>query len=150
MKFEGALAVILPIETGGRKDGGYTDDPRDPGGETKWGISKRAFPHLDISRLTFMEASVIYRVNYWDAAKCDDVHPPYARLAVFDCAVNQGVGVATGLWEQARGSGEALPIMLALRALRYARSVNFARYGKGWMKRLFLIAIESGKLMPKG
>jgi len=28
-------------------EGGYANDPRDPGGETKYGISKRAYPALD-------------------------------------------------------------------------------------------------------
>ncbi len=42
-------------------EGGYTNDPRDPGGETNWGISKRAYPNLDIKNLAMEEAKRIYK-----------------------------------------------------------------------------------------
>ena len=47
------------------EEGGYVNDPADPGGETKFGISKRAYPQLDIKSLTLDQAKAIYRRDYW-------------------------------------------------------------------------------------
>lgn len=71
-------------------EGGYVNDPSDPGGETKWGISKRAFPELDIRNLTEQQAADIYANHYWDAAGCDGLPLPLCTC-VFDTAVNHGV-----------------------------------------------------------
>jgi hypothetical protein len=60
--FERAVAFVL------RHEGGYVNDPRDPGGETKYGISKRAYPRLDIKGLTEADAKEIYRRDYWEKA----------------------------------------------------------------------------------
>ena len=50
MSFEQAVAMVF------KHEGGYVNDPKDPGGETRWGISKRAYPDVDILRLTEDEA----------------------------------------------------------------------------------------------
>src|ERR1700730_15046728 len=76
-------------------EGGYVNDPADPGGETKWGISKRAYPNLDIANLTPDQASDIYARDYCLAAGCDPLPLPYCTV-VFDSAVNHGVSTATG------------------------------------------------------
>ena len=47
------------------QEGGYANDPVDRGGETKYGISKKAFPHVDIPSLTIEDAKAIYREAYW-------------------------------------------------------------------------------------
>jgi lysozyme family protein len=70
-------------------EGGYVDDPDDRGGETKFGISKKAYPKLDIKNLTLRQASAIYLQDYWDACRCDDMDDMMAVL-VFDAAVNHG------------------------------------------------------------
>jgi lysozyme family protein len=44
-------------------EGGYTDNPKDPGGETNWGISKRSYPSVDIKNLTREQAGVLYPVT---------------------------------------------------------------------------------------
>ena len=72
------------------REGDYVNDPRDPSGETKYGISKRAYPDLDITNLTVDQAKAIYKRDYWDKAKCDEL-PESVALAVFDGAVNHGV-----------------------------------------------------------
>ena len=54
-------------------EGGYTLDPKDPGGETNWGISKRAYPSIDIKNLTREGAKEIYKRDYWDRAQCDKI-----------------------------------------------------------------------------
>jgi len=65
-RFLAFVSMTIAWETGGRKDGGYTNDPRDTGGETKWGISKRAHPSLNIKALTFNDAVRIYKDEYWN------------------------------------------------------------------------------------
>lgn len=85
--FESALPKVL------RYEGGYVNDPNDPGGETNMGISKRAYPNEDIAGMTIERAAVIYKRDYWDAAKCSMVQVALRPL-YFDTAVNCGVGTA--------------------------------------------------------
>lgn len=81
--FEKALQFVLKWE------GGYSNDPNDPGGETKYGISKRSYPELDISKLTLKQAEKIYYENYWLKTGCDQLPYPF-NIVVFDTAVNMG------------------------------------------------------------
>lgn len=86
--FDDAVKIIL------KHEGGYVDHPSDPGGETNYGISKRAYPDEDIANLTVERASELYKRDYWDRIKGDDL--PYAiALCVFDTAVNSGVSRAS-------------------------------------------------------
>jgi len=71
-------------------EGGYVNNPADPGGETKYGISKRAYPAEDIKNLTLDRAKQIYLRDYWGAAGCDAV-PDCIKFDLFDMAVNSGV-----------------------------------------------------------
>ena len=50
-------------------EGGYVNHPSDPGGETKYGISKNTYSDLDIKNLTKDEARQLYRNDYWDKYK---------------------------------------------------------------------------------
>lgn len=84
-------------------EGGYIFHAKDPGGETKWGISKRAYPNLDIKNLTREAAVAIYKRDYWKAVKGDELPDPLA-FQVFDAAVNSGVGRATKWLQQALGT----------------------------------------------
>lgn len=151
MTFDKAVDHIIALE------GGYVNDPRDPGGETKYGISKRSYPNEDIKNLTIARAKEIYRRDYWDKCRCDEL-PPKLAYYVFDAAVNQGVKAAITLLQRTvktkedgvigpatikaaqSANVEAPALYLANRALRYANTNNFAVYGAGWMKRLFLVA----------
>ena len=74
-----------------RWEGGFSDDPYDPGGQTKYGISKAAYPDIDIKSLTKEEATLIYKRDYWNKAGCEKMEKKLA-IAVFDAAVNCGVG----------------------------------------------------------
>lgn len=65
-RFLAFVSMTIAWETGGDKAGGYTNDPKDKGGETKWGISKKSYPHLNIKSLTFNDAMRIYQNDYWD------------------------------------------------------------------------------------
>ena len=81
--FDKALKFVLKWE------GGYSNDPRDPGGETKYGISKRSYPKEDIKNMTLDRAKEIYYQNYWLKAGCDKLPFPF-NIVVFDTAVNMG------------------------------------------------------------
>tara|TARA_Y100001938_G_C8058110_1_gene415647 strand:- start:469 stop:942 length:474 start_codon:yes stop_codon:yes gene_type:complete len=70
-------------------EGGYVNDPSDPGGETKYGISKRAYPDLDIKGLTEQDAIDIYYKDYWIRGKCE-ILPKSIREVYFDMVVNMG------------------------------------------------------------
>lgn len=156
--------VVSPFERAFRivvgEEGGYVNDPRDPGGETKFGISKRAYPDVDIRNLTLDDARAIYRRDYWDRVGGDDL--PYRwALLVFDAAVNQGVDPAIRMMQDALGvmvDGNIGPRtlaaanldddrrparFLALRVFRYQRTKNFDRFGYGWVTRCFVIALEA-------
>ncbi len=74
-------------------EGGYTLDPVDPGGETNFGISKKAYPSMDIKAMTPELARTIYLHDYWQACQCDQLPREFA-IMVFDTAVNQGHTVA--------------------------------------------------------
>lgn len=86
--FDTAVKLIL------KHEGGYVNHPSDPGGETKFGISKRAYPDVDIANLTEECAAELYRKDYWDRIKGDELPYPIA-LCVFDTAVNSGVSRAS-------------------------------------------------------
>src|SRR5688500_3822527 len=72
-------------------EGGYVNDPQDPGGETNWGISKRSYPNVDIKALTRDGAKAIYLADFWNPLADAD---PAIKFQVFDFAVNGGLPVA--------------------------------------------------------
>lgn len=84
MEFHVAINRVLGHE------GGYVNDPSDPGGETKWGISKRSYPHLNIERLTRDEAIHLYKVDFWNKVHTD-VLPDALDFQLLDSAVNSGI-----------------------------------------------------------
>jgi len=155
MTFDLAVQIIIMHE------GDYVNHPKDPGGETRFGISKRAFPNEDITNLTITRAKEIYRQYYWDLCQCESL-PFYARLAVFDCAVNQGATRAVIFLQRSLkvkpdgiigpetlkamanvGQAEFLECYLDLRMKAYANHPQWGVFGKGWMARLFDISFKS-------
>tara|TARA_R100000908_G_C3756416_1_gene151184 strand:- start:7380 stop:7862 length:483 start_codon:yes stop_codon:yes gene_type:complete len=72
------------------KEGGYVNDPDDPGGETKYGISKKAFPKEDIKNLTIVRAKDIYYNKYWKPSKSYLI-PDELQHIYFDMCVNFGI-----------------------------------------------------------
>lgn len=79
-------------------EGGYVSNPKDPGGETKYGISKRAYPNENIKTLTLARAKKIYKRDYWDKVQ-GDRWPYVVAENLFDSAVNSGVKQAI-IWLQ--------------------------------------------------
>ncbi len=91
-KFDLSIPTIL------KHEGGYVNDPDDPGGETNFGISKRQYPKLDIANLTLEQAKVLYQQDYW---KYDDIISQPVATKVFDMAVNMGHGRAHRILQEA-------------------------------------------------
>ncbi len=135
-------------------EGGYTHDPQDPGGETKFGISKRAYPSVDIKALTRDQAVAIYRRDFWDRVQGDKL-PRQVAFQALDAAVNHGTENAVRWMQRAAGVaddgivgpvtlaavGRADPADLVLRLnaqrLRfYARLSTFEAFGRGWVNRV--------------
>lgn len=144
-------------------EGGYVDHPLDPGGATNLGITHRVLSRFrgrgvskaEVRLLSRSEAAEIYRKLYWSPCQCD-ILPNGLDLAVFDCAVNQGVSRAIRFLQKAarvRVDGVLGPITLAavkranstyLLTEFMARRMNhygslrrlFQTFGLGWSRRL--------------
>lgn len=149
--FEKAVNFTLSYE------GGYVNHPADPGGETNFGISKRAYPNLDIKGLTRDKAKEIYKRDYWDVFPMDKL-PVGVRIALFDTAVNCGVSRATKLLQRACMVGEdgvigrttiaaanlpnVVQSLISERIIFYAGLDGFKLFAKGWVKRCVALAKE--------
>ena len=82
-------------------EGGYVNDPLDRGGETKFGISKKAYPELDIANLSLEDARAIYKRDYWDKLRLDELQHPEIAEKIFDMAVNMGCAAAVLILQRA-------------------------------------------------
>lgn len=145
-------------------EGGYVNDPRDPGGETKYGISKRSYPALDIRALTLADAKAIYRRDYWERAQCDKM-PPDLAFDVFDAAVNSGIGQAIRWLQRALGvaddgyvgpltigalsrENDSSAVQARFNGHRLAFMINLSTwqaFGKGWARRIAVNLQSVGK-----
>lgn len=85
-----------------QNEGGYVNDPNDAGGKTKYGISKASYPNEDIANLTLERAKQIYKRDYWNRCKCDQL-PDALSVAVFDFAVNSPAKTAIKKLQKALG-----------------------------------------------
>ena len=98
------------LETILHHEGGYVNHPKDPGGETNFGIAKRSHPDVDIKNLTKDGAKEIYKRDYWDKNKVDDL-PDDLKHIFFDMCVNQGRGTAVKVLQRAiNGKGGDLKV----------------------------------------
>lgn len=151
MNFEDAFQRLIGHE------GGYVNDPRDPGGETKYGISRRSYPGEDIAGMTLERAKEIYLRDYWGPAGCDAA-PAGIKFDLFDMAVNSGVKPAVRTLQRAAGfTDRAVDGVLGPRTLQAVQSVDSARlvarfngarlaymadlsnwpaFGRGWARRI--------------
>ncbi|GBU19676.1 MULTISPECIES: glycoside hydrolase family 108 protein [unclassified Methylobacterium] len=145
-------------------EGGYVNDPRDPGGATMKGVTQRTYdgyrkrlglPSRPVSQITSAEVGEIYRRQYWAAVRGDEL-PAGIDYVLFDGAVNSGpvqsikwlqralgVSVDGVLGEATVAAAEAYPDHDALVAAILARRLAFLRslktwgaFGKGWGRRV--------------
>ena len=149
--FDRAFSYLLSVE------GVYSNDPRDPGGATKYGISSKAYPSEDIKNLDATKARLIFQRDYWNKLNCDGIPYPL-NIYLFDSAVNQGITSAIKTLQKVLGVtvdgiqgsetmgavGLSTPthatMFLVERALTYSSLAGFNTYGRGWIKRLFILA----------
>lgn len=158
--FDEAFRIVVGHE------GGYVDDPRDPGGRTKFGISQRSYPNLDIGALTLDDAKRIYKRDFWERAHCHIMDPGLA-LIVFDAAVNNGVGQAARWLQAALGvtvdgvigpatraalaqanAEEVLTELHASRIYMMAGLSTWKTFGRGWSRRLARLPYQAARMEP--
>jgi hypothetical protein len=129
-KFEMAIDFVLPAE------GGYVNDPADPGGETNFGISKRKYPDINIKDLTVAGAITIYRRDYWDRNSLDKYNLPLSIVA-FDSYVQHRPTVAQGMLDFA---GDSWQRLITARRDFYgnliAKDPSLVKFLRGWTIRL--------------
>lgn len=135
-------------------EGGYVNNPADPGGETKWGISKRSYPQINIVALTRDQAIDIYKRDFWQRINADELYDGVAYQTL-DFAINSGISTAVralqralnvaddGHWgpvtsSAAKSMPESDQIMRII-----AERIDFMRklkswptFGSGWMARM--------------
>jgi lysozyme family protein len=169
VSFDRAFAYVVSPAV----EGEFSDDPDDRGnwtsgvigqGElkgTKFGISAMSYPELDIRNLTIGQAREIYERDFWRLARCHEM-PPEVALAVFDAAINQGVGSAIRMLQialnvdsdgvigpktlaaiRSRSSRKLLIDFTAERLMRYVDSATWNKHGRGWTRRAVRTALEA-------
>ena len=149
--FDECLKMLLHHE------GGYVNHPSDPGGETNLGVTKKVYQEWggtkDMKDLTVEDVAPIYKKNYWDRCKCDDLESG-VDWVVFDWAVNSGTGRSAKAIQKICGAaqdGAIGPKTLALigkqntqyvveefgkiRQDFYESLKTFDTFGKGWTRR---------------
>lgn len=154
--FARALAFVLSME------GGYVNHPRDPGGRTNLGVTQRTWEawtgkpasEAVMRGLTPADVKPLYKRNYWDAVRGDDL-PPAVALLVFDMAVNAGPTTAARLLQDVVGAardGVIGPLTIEAanrqsimgmitrysdRRMKYYKSLpTFKTFGAGWTNRV--------------
>jgi len=108
----------------------YVNDPNDPGGETKYGISKRSYPNLDIFNLSFENAKSIYYSDFWLKMNCDELESPL-DICAFNCAVNCGPSIAYKLLQNSTNWRD----FLAQQIYYYTKLKNAKYFIFGWVSR---------------
>jgi lysozyme family protein len=158
--FDRAVELVLSLE------GVSSDHPNDHGSATRWGISQRAYPTLDLDKLTRAGAITIYRKDYWNRILGDDL-PPALALVLFDWSVHAGVSAAVTRLQRLVGATqdgklgrrtlaaalrfEPATLVLALLHQRSRELVELAEkpgqgvFKVGWMARLATVAMTAGQ-----
>ena len=153
---------IKCLETILHHEGGYVNHPKDPGGETNLGVTKRVYEDFggtkDMKDLTREDVEPIYKKNYWDRVKGDDL-PAGLDLCVFDFGVNAGTGRAAKFLQKMVGASvdgaigpgtigkvnayvEEFGVENAIRRFQQARQKyyeslsTFSTFGRGWTRRV--------------
>ena len=150
------------LETILHHEGGYVNHPKDPGGETNLGVTKKVYQEhggtKDMKDLLVEDVAPIYKKGYWDKMKCDDI-PSGLDLCLFDFGVNAGPGRAAKFLQQMigttvdggigpntlakleeyireNGEHEAVNKYQEMRQKYYENLSTFATFGKGWTRRV--------------
>ncbi len=129
------------------REGGRTVDT---GGLTRYGISQKAYPDLDIDSLTLNDAAQIYKRDYWDQYGLNKIarKNPKLAAAAFDTFVNHGPGAGKKMLEASGGDVDKL---LAARQEEYDRLTTenpkkYGAYSEGWKNRLTHLSGSLGRM----
>lgn len=148
MTFETSINRLLGIE------GGYVNNPEDPGGETNWGISKRSYPRLNIKELTREQAIALYHRDFWTPIGGDSL-PEGVGFQLLDFAVNSPLATALRAVQRAVGvadDGHIGPVtvaaikstephdlimrFLSVRLVFMTNCKNWPNASRGWARRV--------------
>ena len=155
MNFQTAFDLLITHE------GGFSNHPNDPGGATMYGVTEKVARAEGFTgsmrNFSLNDAKTIYRKNYWDACRCDQI-PDALRYPLFDAAVNSGPVQAIKWLQQALGvksdgiigpvtlktTSEANPYGLRQamigKRLRFMTDLrNWPSFSKGWARRIAAI-----------
>jgi lysozyme family protein len=135
-------------------EGGYVNNPKDPGGETNWGISKRSYPNVSIKELTRNQAIAIYYRDFWLKAHCEEFSDGSA-YQLLDSAVNSGINQSIRFMQRALGvADDGVYGPVTLEAMRKTSETDFIMlfiaerlefmtklkgwdsFGRGWARRI--------------
>jgi lysozyme family protein len=161
--FNEALQLVL------KHEGGFVNHPADPGGMTNLGVTKKVWEayighsvgEIEMRALTPEKVAPLYKKMYWDRCMCDDL-PSGVDYAVFDFAVNAGVGRSSRVLQGAVGAvqdgvigvntiekAKAMPAQELLNKFSEAKETfyrslpTFSTFGKGWLSRVASVQIEA-------
>jgi len=156
-----------------KSEGGYVNNPADPGGMTNLGVTKatwenwvgRASDEAEMRSLTPEKVEPLYKKKYWDAVRADDL-PVGLDYLMFDFGVNAGPGRAIKVMQSAVGvtpDGGFGPLTLAaVQAIDpveliekfsqakedFYRSLGtFATFGKGWLNRVADVKVKANSML---
>jgi lysozyme family protein len=154
--YEYSLAQVL------KSEGGYVNNPKDPGGETNMGVTKAAWSTWlkrtilpgEMAQLTHADIIPFYKALYWDKSYCNQL-PTGIDYMVFDASVNMGVGQSIRLLQRSLGcvpDGVIGPNTMkaindadvktlidkfsAQKEMFYKSLATFSVFGKGWLRRV--------------
>jgi lysozyme family protein len=154
--YEYSLAQVL------KSEGGYVNNPKDPGGETNMGVTKAAWSTWlkrtilpgEMAQLTHADIIPFYKALYWDKSYCNQL-PTGIDYMVFDASVNMGVGQSIRLLQRSLGcvpDGVIGPNTMkaindadvktlidkfsAQKEMFYKSLATFVTFGKGWLRRV--------------
>lgn len=151
--FDDFVKIIL------KNEGGLVNDPKDPGGLTKYGISQRSYPNLNIKNLTEAKAKAIYKSDFWNPLNISGLKSDSLKLQILDHGVNAGKSSAAKLLQQLvkskvtgketisnddiKKANDYLSVgtdltkyYKDLRKTDYKTKKNYPIYGPQWLKRV--------------
>lgn len=141
-----------------KDEGGYTNDPRDPGGPTNFGITLKDYRLYinskgsaeDVKNMTVDQAKAIYKAKYWDALDCDNLSSG-VDYSVFDYGVNSGIGRSKKVLAKfSTLSGTQLINAINDERMAFLRNLStFSTFGKGWTRRVAGVKAHSLELAAK-
>ena len=161
--FDACLKLLL------KSEGGFVNDPKDPGGITNLGVTKRVWEEWvghdvtesDMERLQPSDVAALYRNKYWDRIQGDDL-PDGLDYCCFDFAVNGGVGRSAKILQAVVGVDqdgsigpgtiaaiksqdvkELIEQFCARRQVYYESLPTFEHFGRGWTARVSRVEDES-------